>query len=356
MQSVMFEDINEDWVSDNLFHNRVNVFWYPKSNLTATIQFRNRFMYGQTLQLMPDYAKSIDNENNFLDLSMNIFNEKSFFLNTAIDRFNLQYTLEKFVITIGRQRINWGQTFIWNPNDIFNVQNFFDFDYIEKPGSDAVRIQYYPNYSSSIEIAAKLDHQNKLTLATYYKFNKFGYDFQLLGGVLSEEDLVAGLGWAGDIRGAGFSGESSYFHPIKNFKDTSGIMYTSISMDYTFSNSLYFQTEILYSILPENFSVNNFLEFYSGPLTVKKLSFSKWNFSGQLSYPITPLCNISMSGMYFPDLKGYYAGPGLSYSLKENTELSIIGQIFSGDFPDIGSEEPNRTNLTFGFLRYKFNF
>lgn len=356
MQSVLFEDVSGDWISDNLVHNRLNLFWYPGSNLTGTFQLRTRFMYGQSFQFYEDYAGSVNNENNFLDLSWNIFEEKSFLLNTAIDRIYLQYTLDKFVITAGRQRINWGQSFVWNPNDIFNVQNFFEFDYVEKPGSDAIRLQYYPGYSSSIEIAAKLNNEEKLTAAAYYKFNKWGYDIQFLAGILDEEDYLIGLGWSGDIKGAGFRGESSYLQPKDNFKDTSGIMYTSVSLDYTFNNSLYIQTEILYSILPENFSIDNFFEFYSGPLTVKKMSFSKWNLFAQLSYPISPLINVNLSGMYFPDLKGYYAGPGLSYSLKENAELSLIFQVFSGEFPDTSTGITDRSELVFSFLRYKFSF
>ena len=356
MQSVMILGEGQDWISDNLFHNRMNIFWYPNSNFTASVQFRNRFMYGQSIQLFDGYAESIDNELSFLDLSVNLLNEKSFFLNTAIDRAYFQYAIDKFVIKVGRQRINWGQTFAWNPNDIFNVQNFFDFDYPEKPGSDAVRLQYYPNYTSSIELAAKLDYLDKLTLAGYYKFNKWSYDFQFLGGILSEEDYVAGMGWSGDIKGAGFRGEMTYLHPKDNFKDTSGIYYSSVSIDYTFSNSLYFQTECLFSVLPDDFSISSFMDYYQGPLTVKNLSFSKWNFFSQISYSITPLFNLSLSGMYFPDLKGYYTGPTLAYSLNDNMEFSFISQLFSGEFPDSISGEVINTEMFFAFLRYKFSF
>ncbi len=356
MQSVMVLGEGQDWISDNLFHNRMNVFWYPNSNFTASIQFRNRFMYGQSIQLFDGYAESIDNELSFLDLSMNLLNEKSFFLNTAVDRAYFQYSLEKFVITVGRQRINWGQTFAWNPNDIFNVQNFFDFDYPEKPGSDAVRLQFYPNYTSSIEVAAKMDYLDRLTLAGYYKFNKWSYDFQFLGGILSEEDYVAGMGWSGDINGAGFRGEMTYLHPTDNFKDTSGVYYSSISIDYTFSNSLYLQVESLFSVLPDDFNISSFMDYYQGPLTVKNLSFSKWNLFAQVSYPITPLFNLSLAGMYFPDLKGYYAGPTLAYSLNDNMEFSFISQLFSGEFPDAISGEAVNTEMFFAFLRYKFSF
>ncbi len=356
MQSVMVLGEDQDWISDNLFHNRINLFWYPRDNFTASVQFRNRFMYGQSIQLFDGYAESIDNELAFMDLSVNLLEKKSFFLNSAIDRAYFQYTLDKFVFTVGRQRINWGQTFAWNPNDIFNVQNFFDFDYPEKPGSDAMRMQFYPNYSSSIELAAKIDYMDKLTFAGYYKFNKWSYDFQFLGGILAEEDYVAGLGWSGDIKGAGFRGEMTYLQPKDNFADTSGVYYSSISIDYTFSNSLYVQTECLFSVLPEDFNITSFMDYYQGPLTVKNLSFSKWNLFAQFSYPITPLFNLSIAGMYFPGLNGYYTGPTLAYSLNDNMEFSLISQVFSGEFPDATSGTTEKTDMIFAFLRYKFSF
>jgi hypothetical protein len=357
MQSVMFTDVKGDWINDNLFHNRLNFYWYYGNNLTTSIQFRNRFMYGQTLTTTPGYAESIDNEENFLDLSMNIFNEQSFFLNTAIDRLFLQYTAGRFVFTVGRQRINWGQTMVWNPNDVFNVQNFFDFDYPEKPGSDAVRIQYYPNYTSSLELAAKLDKNEKVTAAAYYRFNKGGYDWQIISGVLAEDDIFAGAGWAGDIEGAGFRGEMSYFHPLENYSDTSGLFIASLSLDYTFSNSLYLQFETLYNMKTEGADNTGFFDFYQGTLDVKKLSFSEWNFFIQGSYPVTPLLNASLSGIYFPEVKGFYAGPSLNYSLKDNVELSFISQIFDGEFPDpLTGKSIERTTLFAGFLRYKFSF
>lgn len=359
MQSVMINELDEQWINDNLFHNRLNFFWYAGNNLTASIQFRNRFMYGQTISLIPDYSSRIDKQDNFLDLSMNIFSGQSYVLNSTIDRLYLEYSLGKFVLTAGRQRINWAQTMVWNPNDVFNVQNYFEFDYPEKPGSDAIRIQYYPSFTSTAEIAASFDHNNKLTAAGYYRFNKWGYDFQALGGILAEDDFFGGIGWSGDIEGAGFRGELSYFHPKKKFVDTSGLLISSVSLDYTFSNSLYLQLEGLYSEKPRGQYERSFYEYYQGSLNVKNMSFSELNLFFQVSYPFTPLLNGSISLMYFPDIKGIYSGPSINYSLSNNSEVTIISQIFNGEFsnPMIpGSSENQRNTIFFGYVRYKFSF
>src|SRR5210317_1168395 len=92
-------------------------------------------------------------------------------LTTTIDRLWLQFTFGNLEIIAGRQRINWGQTLVWNPNDIFNSYSYFEVDYPERPGSDALRFQYYTGDASTIEVAAKIDSAKQVTAAGYFRFN-----------------------------------------------------------------------------------------------------------------------------------------------------------------------------------------
>ncbi|MBN2276051.1 MAG: hypothetical protein JXK95_17110, partial [Bacteroidales bacterium] len=256
---------------------------------------------------------------------------------------------------IGRQRINWGQTYVWNPNDIFNAYSYFDFDYEERPGSDAVRIQYYAGAASVVEGAVKVDSGKNFTAAGLVRINKWGYDMQVLGGILNSEDMVAGFGWSGNIGGAGFKGEISYFHPYRNFGDTSGLVFITLGVDYTFGNSLYIGFEGLYNQLPKDFYGAGFAQFYEGPLTVKNLSFTEYNLFAQISYPVNPIINVSLAGMYFPDVSGYFAGPSFTWSLMDNLNLSLYLQFFKGEFPDItGVKMQQSFNL--GFMRMKYSF
>ncbi|MCG8318265.1 MAG: hypothetical protein MI921_02070 [Cytophagales bacterium] len=50
---------------------------------------------------------------------------------------------------IGKHRINWGKSYVWNPNDVFNAYSFFDFDYEERRGTDALLIKYTTSPFSS---------------------------------------------------------------------------------------------------------------------------------------------------------------------------------------------------------------
>ena len=355
MQSAMFEDPSKDWIIDGLFHNRLNFYWYGGEHFNASIQFRNRLMYGETLKLIPGYIDNIEKEDGLFDLSITLLSGESYVLNSAIDRIWFQYTTEGFSATVGRQRINWGQTLVWNVNDVFNTYSYFDFDYEERPGSDAVRLQFYPNYTSTIETAVKIDSAHRVTAAAMYRFNVFSYDIQLLAGILNEEDYLGGIGWSGNIGGAGFRGEATYFHPKQNFSDTSGMFMGSVGIDYTFPNTLMLQGEYLYSSNPY-FSAYVFIDYYSGPLTVKQLAFTEHTLFASGSYQITPLFFASLSGMYFPKMKGYFIGPNLSYNILSNLDLAFFLQYFNVEQESFITGEKSRQQITLWFLRLKWSF
>ena len=348
MQSVMFDSLKGPFIVDNLLHNRLNFRGYATGHITFAAEFRNRLFTGDMVRLNPSYSESIGSDQGLVDLSWNILNEQSFFLNTSIDRLWVDFNYGKFQTRIGRQRINWGQTLVWNPNDIFNVYSYFDFDYIERPGSDAIRFQYYPGQSSAFEIAIKADYENKITGAALYRFNNRGYDIQFLAGYFNSQDFVAGAGWSGAIGSVSFRGEATWFQPVKEYYDTTGTGIFTIGFDRTFKNSSMAQMQFMYCNNPAD--LESFGSLYMGTMSTKDLAFSRFSAFGLYSYPVTPLLNISLSAMWFPDLKGYYAGPSFDYSFAENVDLSLFWQHFESR-----NSEP-QTRINMGFLRVKFSF
>lgn len=352
MNTTMFNNVDSVWLVDNLIHNRLNYKWYISNKMTFTLDMRNRLIYGDLVKFIPGYANSIEEDNGYLNfLTNNITNGNSYVLNTAFDRANLEFNLNKWLITLGRQRINWGQSFAWNPNDIFNSYSFFDFDYEERPGSDALRIQYYPNYTSVAEAAIKIDKDNNITAAGLYRFNKWSYDIQVLGGIIDSSDYVVGAGWSGSLWDFGFNGELSYFHPQDNFSDSTGIVIISTGLSYMFSNSLNISFEGNYNGYFNKLNLNSFNDLYFMPLSVKTTSYSKFSWFGQISYPIHPLLNGSLSAMYFPSLgNGYFIMPSLAFSVSDNFECALYGQRFEGKF---GRENDKMTML---FLRFRYSF
>ena len=356
MQSVQFTDPGGTWLNDNLIHNRLNFKWFPNNNFTFYAGLRNRIFTGESVKLTPDYANYLDMaETGYMDLSWNPIDARSVVFNMNVDRLYFQYEKGKFSASVGRQRINWGKTFVWNPNDIFNAYSFFDFDYAERPGSDAIRLQYYTSAISSVETAVKIDKNKDITAAGIWRFNVKEYDFQLLGGILNSSDYTVGAGLSGAIKSIDFKGEMSYFRPKTNFSDTTGQFISSVSLGYTFPNNTNVFFEFLYTDLPSG-GVSDFMDLYAGTLSVKTLSFTEYNILGQAGFQITPLLTGSISAIYYPKIKGYFVGPTFDYSFTDNLYASVVIQTFGGEIKDPVTMEKNKLNLTFAFLRLKWNF
>lgn len=348
MQSAMFDSLSGPFINDNLIHNRLNLKGYFSENITFAAEFRNRLFTGDMVRSGRLYSETIASDQGWIDLSWNILNRPSFFLNTTIDRLWFDFNYGKFQARIGRQRINWGQALVWNPNDIFNAYSFFDFDYVERPGSDAVRLQYYPGSSSAIEIAIKADYYENITAAALYRFNKSGFDIQFLAGYVDSEDLAAGAGWSGALGSVSFRGEATWFQPVKKGSDTTGMGLFTIGFDKVFKNNAMAQMQFMYCNKPAG--LTGFGSLYSGNMSAKDLAFSRFSAFGQFSYPLTQLLNISLSGMWFPDLNGYFTGPSMEYSVAENVDFSLFWQHFESKI----SGEKLRINL--GYIRVKFSF
>ncbi|MEI6681127.1 MAG: hypothetical protein WCO44_00790 [Bacteroidota bacterium] len=351
MQTAIIHTPGQSWITSNLIHNRLNFRWNFTPDFSFCLEERNRLYWGELAGLNPHYQDFVAADNGLLNLSRNIATGKSYILNVDIDRLWLDYTLEKFQVTIGRQRINWSQTFVWNPNDIFNTYSFLDFDYEEKPGSDAVRLQYFTSPSSRAEIAVKADKDRKITAAGLYRLNLWRYDIQLLAGVYTQSDLVLGLGWAGQIAKGGFKGEVSWFRPVRNFGDTTGVVLTSVEYDYTFRNSMMIRFEGFYNSNTTN-SANILISQYNpGLLNAKNPFLTGFSMYGSLSYPASPLINLSLAGIYNPSNQMVFIIPTFTFSLMNNLDLSLIAQSFQPYAP--GAARLSQTSV---FLRLKGSF
>ncbi|MCK9422366.1 MAG: hypothetical protein M0Q38_07195 [Bacteroidales bacterium] len=351
MQTMIIPNTGSTWVTSNLIHNRLNFRWNISKSFTFCFEERNRFYWGELTKLNPQYKDFIAYDNGVVNMSWNLFSGNSYVLNVAIDRAWLDYTRKNFQVTLGRQRINWSQTFVWNPNDIFNTYSYFDFDYEEKPGSDAIRIQYFTGPSSKAEIAVKADKDQKITAAGLYRFNKWKYDFQGLAGIYTQSDLVVGLGWAGQIAKGGFKGEMTWFQPLQHFGDTAGVFLSSVEYDYTFRNSIFIQFEGFYNSNPVN-SLNILInQFNSGLLNAKNPFLNGFSIFGNISYPVTPLISLALAGIYNPNNSMYFIIPTFTFSLMNNLDLSVIAQSFQSYDPTTSGF--SQTSI---FIRLKGSF
>ncbi|MDC1106434.1 hypothetical protein OAT16_06980 [Prolixibacteraceae bacterium] len=351
--SSMEEQLGTNMMDYNLTHQRLNFDYFFTSDLLFTVQMRNRFYVGGMVRDIPFFADYTAYDNGKVDMSWNIATGDNWFLNTNIDRLYIDYTYQSWNLTVGRQRINWGINFVWNPNDLFNTYNYLDFDYEERPGADAVKLTRYFGYTASLEVAYKMaDEMIYRTFAASYRFNLKGYDIQIIGG-WKGYDLVLGTGWTGNIKGAGFRGEMSYFHPMTGYKDDSKeALVTSLSLDYTFPKGLYLQTSFLFNSLGTTGDIDQEnLLYVDANLSAKNLSLGKYEGFVQASYQLSPITYISGSVITNLSDGSGYCGPSVTFSILDNLDLMTMGQVFWGKSLSEYGNQPNSA-----YIRLKYSF
>lgn len=329
MPSVQLSKDFNDPVFNNLLHNRLNFAWFASNQFSFVLEARTRLFTGETIKRYPILVDFLDDDPGYADFSKVWFSGEGYALHTIADRVYLDWKTDKWQIRAGRQRINWGINMVSNPNDLFNNYSFFDFDYEERPGSDALRIQYFPSGMSRIELAASPAKDSKQSvIAGLFGTNYKGYDLQTIAGYFKNR-LAVGGGWAGNIKTTGFKGEFTFFYDIEKLQNVDRAnLVAAISFDHLFSNNVYGFAEFLY-----NGGYNRrpaFVFDINQPLQADNIFLSEYAVTTSLMYPFSPIFSGSMALMYLPDAEAVFLSPSVNWSVITNLDLQFVAQVFRG--------------------------
>lgn len=345
--------INSDsTITDNLIHNRLRIKLDFNSRFNAVVEMRNRAFFGQATKINPNLGNILNNDMGELDLSFVPYDQKKLVIHSIFDRAFIRYSSDKWEFRIGRQRINWGVNLAWNPNDLFNAYSLIDFDYQERLGVDALRIQYYIGEMSTIELSAQPGASiDESIFAGLWKFNLNGTDFQFLFGNYYE-DVTLGFGLATNIKNAGVTLESTYFNPKNNSKTSEGIS-TSFSVDYSTKSGIYFNSSFLFNSLgsTKKSTDNNLFGSFLTDISAKRLMPSKLTYFTQVSGNFTPAINGSMTIFYMKGEEMLLIMPSITYEFKENLDTMLLAQLIYNQI------DSNFNSMGVGFfLRFAYNF
>ncbi len=354
----------KDWNLDGYIDYRVNHYWLDdaSSALEQSIQqrfnyeyrvipnfrfnaaMRNRVVYGDTVQAN-GFAQWYSRDNGYFDLSHNWSEKEELVANTQLDRVYLTWQDRNWLAQAGRFRINWGMTTIWNPNDVFNTYSVYDTQYIERPGTDGLLLRRQLSFASNIELAfspSKQGHQQRY--ASRYTFNYGGWDGQFIGGK-SRFDRFVGLGFSGDIKGAGVRGESSYFTPDDHGENEplGETTITSLETDYSFISQSNWMVKfgLLHTSNPQ--IPNSSADYFTHPLSTRTLSFTRLTGYAETGFDLTPLNRSTFSVIYYQDHSVYFTYSN-QYSIADNWQLTASIQHFDGPETSLFGASPT-TNV-----------
>jgi hypothetical protein len=340
--------VADDPLSDNFLyasqiHNRLRFSWFPNPSLTTRIEVRNRFYSGSLVNKIPGFSEALGQDNGFLDMTYSTKMNQNSALVSQIDRAWIEFRKGKWDITAGRQRINWGLNTVWNPNDVFNAYNVFDFDYEERPGSDAIRLQYTTGDFSFIEGAISRGHYSgDITYAILNRINLAGYDFQIIGGI-NQQNPFAGIGWAGNIGEAGFKTEATWYFSYRKSDQKEHVIISS-GVDYSFKNGWYVNAALLYNNGLSDAAGNSFvvMQQLEEPFPFRYAGFL------QMVKEISPIVSAGISCIYGSD-NLMVVMPNISWSMASDWDMNVYGQYFT--FTD-----ESGSGFFNGFLRIRWSF
>lgn len=321
---------DDAWRFDSQVLARQNLRWYPGRQLTVAVEVNERLLIGESAQLMQTASEAYRFEQPYFDWRSTFIEEEDVVLEAEVDRFWVTAYHGDLEATLGRQRIAWGTTLVWNPTDLFNPTSPLDFANIENPGSDGLRVQYYLGPASRFEVAGALSEQEEdFTAAAQLVLNRWEYDWHFLGGRRAKE-WVAGFAWAGHIKGGGFRGELLGLFPSEKNTLTEDPGLTAVlSVDYTFQSSLYLHGEALYNSRGITGDAGGFHLVQA--LRDNRLTPARWSTFAEVARRLHSLVYVSLAGILNPTDGSWYVGPTGTWNALTNLDVTLIGLIFGGD-------------------------
>lgn len=345
----------------NTLQTRLNMTWYASPAFTIALQSRHLLVWQKNTKHSNSFFNLFSTNHYYFNLNKKWINANDMQATSEIDRIYLDWSWNNLEVTLGRQRIAWGTCLVWNPTDLFNPFHILDFDYEEKPGTDALHMQYYLGSLSQLDFAITPGKASgDVIYAARFFFNYRKYDFNLIGG-WQRNSLRLGGSWSGQLFDGGFRGEVVYSRPhityflpqppsfVLSPKHIKQPYWTiALSYDYTFSNSFYWHTEYLYNELGTtgNAAARQFETLITGELSPARHSLFQ-----EFAYDLTPLWRTDLFIIFNPTDHSWIAGPSLQYSVSDNWTLYLLA------FPSKGIKNSEFGTLpSWYFVRFKFSF
>lgn len=340
----------DQFSSQQLLHNRIDARWDITKNIALYAGLRTRLFYGDLVKTIPDFGAFISRDaNDYWDLDALPVSRKGLVVHSVFDRLYGVFSHGDWVLTVGRQRINWGVATLWNPNDLFNAYNFTDFDYPERSGSDALRLTWYKSWNTVFEIAGKFAPSfEESTLAARAKFGFKTYDIQLIAAQY-HRSIMIGSGFAGNFLNGSLRGELAYFSPYESSRDnafTATIEYqrsTAFNLIYTFGG--------LYNSNGQKNTILALVFFQPTAANVYPYTYSAFV---QGIYTIKSLTTCGLAVVYSINSRHpLFVSPSVTYSAAQNLDIDFVSQITA---EKITNRNPFTSRFQSFYLRFKYTF
>lgn len=275
-------------------------------------------------------------------------------LRVDLDRAYVDLYFKYFDLSIGKQRIALGVSYLWAPLDIFNRVNILE-PKEEKPGANALKV-YVPlgTSSSMIGVFSPDEHFDSSKYAFRGKTQVLGID---LACTLIRSGLTDTTVYGLDLRGENFIGwwlEAGYF--VLPDREATKLV---VGFDYTFpvKNGIYWLNEFFYDASGET---DKEKYDYTTILSGEHFTMARHYLFSMLRYGFYDFFSVSMAYIGNLDDGSYIINPVIQYELTQNVAISAgfyfpLGKS-GGEFNTVFSEEEKKPAPSIFFIWLKINF
>lgn len=330
--------------------------------LDVKIDYDNELIasnYGDTL-----YFKSFwrpEQYNDFLHLAWEPYNGENVYYRTKIHRAYAKVSIDYFTATIGRQQIRFGSGKLWNPLDILNpISPTFIEGGDEQKGTDAVRLDFFPDEKTEISIVYDLKKSNNkierfnmqdCNYIMRVKTSISSTDIAVLGGYVTRRGLAgfdfAAILFEGMLRGslivsqAGdpYLIQTDPWYPVKymipGHDENFGVYFqANTGYEYTFKNGVFFLVEYFYNQKAIDYNKDQKTAFYLSQFNVMDqktylqlanqfLTVNQHYIALALGYDFHPLVRGDFFTIADIQGQGIFWTPTLKISAYENLDFTV---------------------------------
>ena len=249
-----------------------------------------------------------------------------------LDRLNVGYSADDWIIRFGRQAISWGNGINFNPLDIFNPFSPLSLDTEYKNGDDLFYMQWMLSNQTDLQLiylprrdtdSGELSNSLDSLALKMHIMSQSG-DWDLL--VASHyDDTVYGLTYVRNVSGAVWRNDINLTR-LANGRDT---WFVDSNMDYSwsaFGRNFYGYIEWFHNSLGQSIVDISSVD----PALMERITrgelYSLVNniFSIGMMMEMNPRWNANLSMLYAPGDKGHFANLRFNYDWKQNASM-IMG-------------------------------
>lgn len=337
----------EDWKLDGYYKN---LFWVSKTvdthkgyvadlqrlrlgvGRTFNEQLRAKVVLDQDMLLhnfrgSRDLRAIIHNDQHnlaFVDADKAYVNSGNLYAEFVLYRAYLKYDAAPLQMTVGKQMIDWGRMRFYSPMDLFNPISPFAIDRDERPGVDAVDIDFSPRddiHLDTVYAAGRTFSDSSVGSRLLYRWHD--YDLFLMGGDFQNAKVVGG-GFDGYLRNAGFRGEFTQTHGESGRDFFRG----AVGLEYSFFTKLSVLGEYFYNGGADDsdpVALIDSYRFFTQTLTLKKHLVGL-----AAEYEIHPLVKAANYVLYDAEGSSFFINPEIRYNMRANLDLKGGAQFYCG--------------------------